>query len=510
MLRRLIFILTAFVLLSGITAADARPYGWTAWLHYGRHMTLVNAAGESLREVDLPAPDGYTIDTLGAGIMAVSHKGDLIAYAPFRPNSDLIHIVIYDSANQTLMLDYIFSAGTEPASLLSNIRFSEDDNLIAFSYIFTHNELTPSAEKRGWGMAVLNILTGKLIYQLSNTQFTTSEPGFSTLDGWEAPIVQSYNDSKITFILIPPVSSGVRGFTWNTLTGEISEDIALLGVHYSVFEPTNEAIGVFSNREDDPHYTLQVYDPIIHARYPFYAGDGWGHSITTAFVQNGERVLIGNSGSSLTLVERNGQTIDQWNVSDYFVINTAQGIPDGFLYTAFIDHSPVAGDELGIPILAAVNTRDNQLDFGQPLWHLSFQEFRARAKVDSPLLEIVWEHDDAPRGPYIPWAQLAPPVYELTPAGTLPPPTMIPTPEPLFQISMTVHVQTTGGEILNLRSDHTRTADVIMYLKDNTPLTLLEGPVESEGYTWWRVRTPDGVEGWTVANNGELQTLVPR
>jgi len=86
---------------------------------------------------------------------------------------------------------------------------------------------------------------------------------------------------------------------------------------------------------------------------------------------------------------------------------------------------------------------------------------------------------------------------------------MIPPPEPLFQLGMTVRVQTIGGEILNLRRDHTRKAEVIMYLENKMRLTLLEGPIESEGFTWWRIRTSDGVEGWTVENNGDLQTLMP-
>jgi hypothetical protein len=50
-MRRLILIVTLF-LMAGI--ADSRadsPSDWTAWLHYGRHMTLVNSAGESLHEV---------------------------------------------------------------------------------------------------------------------------------------------------------------------------------------------------------------------------------------------------------------------------------------------------------------------------------------------------------------------------------------------------------------------------------------------------------------------------
>jgi hypothetical protein len=29
-------------------------------------------------------------------------------------------------------------------------------------------------------------------------------------------------------------------------------------------------------------------------------------------------------------------------------------------------------------------------------------------------------------------------------------------------------------------------------------MTLLEGPVQDDGYPWWRIRTVDGREGWVA------------
>ncbi len=46
-------------------------------------------------------------------------------------------------------------------------------------------------------------------------------------------------------------------------------------------------------------------------------------------------------------------------------------------------------------------------------------------------------------------------------------------------------------------------------LMDGTVATLLAGPVEADGYRWWRVRTPLGTEGWVVEQADEVQTLVP-
>ncbi|MDQ4074839.1 MAG: SH3 domain-containing protein [Chloroflexota bacterium] len=56
----------------------------------------------------------------------------------------------------------------------------------------------------------------------------------------------------------------------------------------------------------------------------------------------------------------------------------------------------------------------------------------------------------------------------------------------------------TDGLGVNLRQAENTSSEVIQILTDDTPLTVVEGPVEGEGYTWWRVRLEDGTEGWVV------------
>jgi hypothetical protein len=59
-----------------------------------------------------------------------------------------------------------------------------------------------------------------------------------------------------------------------------------------------------------------------------------------------------------------------------------------------------------------------------------------------------------------------------------------------------VVVQGTKGAGLNLRQQPTTYAKVVSNAREDTVLTVLEGPKEADGYAWWRVRTPDGAEGW--------------
>jgi hypothetical protein len=63
-----------------------------------------------------------------------------------------------------------------------------------------------------------------------------------------------------------------------------------------------------------------------------------------------------------------------------------------------------------------------------------------------------------------------------------------------------VIVQGTGGAGLNLRQQPTTYAKVVGSAREGTVLTVLEGPQEADGYTWWMLRTPSGTEGWGVAN----------
>ncbi len=512
MRRYFLFLLILFPILSGITAAQNRPYGWTAWLHYGRHMTLVNAAGESLREVELPLPEGYS-SALGA---AISHNGDLIAYQVDIPGTLNTHIEVYDSVSQELELDYAVPAFSIVAPLMiGDYNFNEDDTALAIAYNF----LRPSDGTFDWVIQVIDISTGHIIHQLTRDEFTSRNTDYAA-DRIYGVRVQRYDHSKISFKLqrndtTSEMSDFVWNYVWNTDTADIELDIAYSGGRVEVFEPTGEIISYVA-KLDYSNYTVGVYDPFLRARFPFFVSD---FAPEPHFIQNAERIIMRNrfTDSTLVLVERNGEVIDQWSAPGNVILRSLRGTPDGFLYTvalrtrAMIESPFELEYPIEVPSLFAVDTRDGKLGTGHPIWWLSFKEFHERAKVEHPALEIVWVHSDMPASAYIPWAQLAPPVYEPTPVPPedLPPPTMIPTPEPLFQVGMTVTVQTTGGEILNLRVDHTRKAEVIMYLEDDMKLTLLEGPVEAEGYTWWRVRTEDGIEGWTVENNGELQTLVP-
>ena len=99
------------------------------------------------------------------------------------------------------------------------------------------------------------------------------------------------------------------------------------------------------------------------------------------------------------------------------------------------------------------------------------------------------------------------PTAEITPTATVvltvgtPPATTPPT-----EIRPGVLVVVTGAGGLNLRESATTSAAVVTTVRDGTVLTVLDGPEETDEYRWWKVRTPEGEEGWGAANWLVLKT----
>jgi uncharacterized protein YgiM (DUF1202 family) len=65
-------------------------------------------------------------------------------------------------------------------------------------------------------------------------------------------------------------------------------------------------------------------------------------------------------------------------------------------------------------------------------------------------------------------------------------------------LGVTAYVQKAGGKNLRLRDKAGLESHVSDSLRPGTQLTLLIGPVERDGYPWWRIRTADGREGWVA------------
>ncbi len=63
---------------------------------------------------------------------------------------------------------------------------------------------------------------------------------------------------------------------------------------------------------------------------------------------------------------------------------------------------------------------------------------------------------------------------------------------------VTAYVQNAGGKNLRLRDKPGLDSNAFDGLAPGTSMTLLEGPVQDDGYPWWHIRTSDGREGWVA------------
>jgi len=101
------------------------------------------------------------------------------------------------------------------------------------------------------------------------------------------------------------------------------------------------------------------------------------------------------------------------------------------------------------------------------------------------------------------------PTNVVTPTPTVELPGLV-TPSPVVFTEIApgaqVVVQGTLGQGLNLRASASTTARLVGSAKDGNVLTVLEGPQEADGYTWWKVRTADGKEGWAAGKFLVLKT----
>jgi hypothetical protein len=63
---------------------------------------------------------------------------------------------------------------------------------------------------------------------------------------------------------------------------------------------------------------------------------------------------------------------------------------------------------------------------------------------------------------------------------------------------------------LNMRTLSSAAGTLIVQLATGARVTVLEGPVEAEGFTWWRVDNGAGQTGWVADGDGETVWLSPQ
>ena len=88
-----------------------------------------------------------------------------------------------------------------------------------------------------------------------------------------------------------------------------------------------------------------------------------------------------------------------------------------------------------------------------------------------------------------------------TPTTATPPTRTVTPPAPPGEIYVGAQVVvTTDGKRLNVRRVPGMDAAIVTRVEPGTRLMVLYGPRTASGYTWWRIKSPDGTMGWAVEN----------
>lgn len=494
--------------------AYGQGIGWTVWLYNAAdgQMTQINESGSLLSGFTLPAPAGF--DRYPTRV-AVGHGGSPFAYVVSNSTTNQGILVVSDQ-NQikaTFPLPPTFSDSTE--FIADSSLFNEDNTLVTLGY---------SLENNGWELISLNVTTNQVDYTVRYDLPAIAVLGLPG-DLGITPVVRRFIGRTATFNLVDagvgnPVTPA--SYDWNIDTNTLTANPVFTSLDTDSLAGTGEIIlsladqrlpNAFNAFALGQSNSLQVYDPNTGARYPFLNLPDASLS-SPRFIQNGELILADTVDTAdryaWTVFQRDGSVVG--TIPTAATINDVRGLPDGFVYTTD-QFSP------GTTTVVYVNTRDG-LDAGVPIW--------SGPPGATPM--IVWAGGDTitAQVAYTPWAQLAEPVY--APGST---PFVAPAPDqpllispaqaapgegtPVFSTFLAVgglaRVNTTDGDQLNVRAGPGVNYQITAKLGDDAQVTLMEGPINADGFTWWKIRTGSGIVGWcveSVADGGtRLQTLVP-
>jgi hypothetical protein len=88
------------------------------------------------------------------------------------------------------------------------------------------------------------------------------------------------------------------------------------------------------------------------------------------------------------------------------------------------------------------------------------------------------------------------PTVTLAPSPTPVQPTATPTPNIPANIERDVYVTVVDG--VNFRQEASTNAQIIRTLGAGEVLQVIDGPTAADDRTWWKLRDPNGVEGWAA------------
>lgn len=139
---------------------------------------------------------------------------------------------------------------------------------------------------------------------------------------------------------------------------------------------------------------------------------------------------------------------------------------------------------------------------------LIVQAIRGGREAESPTAEAEMTGELQPPATEPAAVDMPAPVPMVSPSPTIAIPgaeVPLPTQPTYTVIEPGASVVTINTEPLRMRDQPTLNGAVLVRLGNGTILTVVDGPREADGYTWWMVRTEGGREGWVAGSWLELE-----
>lgn len=407
--------------------------------------------------------------------------------------------------------------------------FGPDNRTLAIGY----------HQPSGWTIALLDVVNrqyGATLSEADTPAQTIIAPGTRPYEQ-PVPVITAYDGTWVEFMMVPgeafEIPPALNSYAWNPATGEVRQTTRFSSFAFDYWPATGEVIRTEQdeNRPFNPGFPFghnNVLTAISRSdtATPFYTSQQYSFN-RPHFIQGGEKVLFSGivadtPGDTWTALPRTGPPAT-------VISSPASGMDLGILDAASTPYGALVIGET-----AVVSARLGlQLEGGLTAVHIDTRDETPTAldvvfntPPDVTFAQFIWSSstlsdtiDYAPWQPLDGAAVVAPPT-PTSPALVTPPPTIAaaattvpaaaPTQAaPLLSAGQAALVFTTEGDNLNVRSGPGAAFEVVGQVANGETVTLLEGPFDAEGLNWWRVRTPAGVEGWTVESAEGVQTLQP-
>ena len=483
-----LMVLLATLSVSAQPASTPVPYTAAAYLPDTGTLVLVNES-DVFGEMVLPLPDGF--DRNASSVAMLNGK---IAYIARKQGA----------TDKALVLGDVIAEGDASIVGMSAITPLRVD--AAYTSFFlrapgtfglrdgkTHLAVGYGLDPLGWELLILDDRLQE-VAKLTQDDLPDQPKDY----GFTPYPIHFRPDGSLAFALVDAQAEGAQTpqvLVWNTFTGVISPTNTY-AIETDVYTQTGELISINNGG-------LQWFNSYTGELARFYVAPSEGETMGkarfasdgqfVAFTKGGRLVLVGRDGVELGALPGTETASDWYGLRDGLVmsLNSTDGMT---LYRVSL-----AG---GLP--ADVNSYERLTTF--PVGTIV-------QWVDSDMREGVRlvEHvkwavvDGAVIDPLV--VSGVSPLVEAQQAGEIAPVDVI-SAEGLF-VGGWATTFTDDGDQLNVRAGAGTSFDTLTRVNPDVRVQLLEGPVEADGYVWWRVKFPTGSEGWLVQAVDGIQTLQP-